>query len=53
MEKEVGQSCPRCGQRTLNVYYEDGVDLQLGASCDECGLKGFFMNGKLIQLATS
>jgi ribosomal protein L37E len=53
MEKEICQLCPRCGQHSLNVYYEDGADLQLGASCDECGLKGFFVNGKLIQLATA
>lgn len=53
MEKEIGHPCPRCGQRSLNVYYEDGADLQLGASCDECGLRGFFVNGKLIQLATA
>lgn len=51
MEKETGSLCPRCGLETLNVYYEDEGDMQLGASCDGCGLKGFFMNGKLIPLA--
>jgi len=53
MEKVEGDLCPRCGQRSLDVYYEDGSDLQLGAHCEECGLKGFFMNGKLIPLATT
>ncbi len=53
MEKETGFPCPRCGQETLNVYYEDGADLQLGATCDDCGLKGFFVNGKLVPLATA
>jgi len=53
MEKEIGQRCPRCGLDSLNVYYEDGADLQLGASCDGCGLKGFFMNGKLMEIATA
>ncbi len=53
MEKETGLLCPRCGETSLNVYYEEGSDLQLGANCDSCGLKGFFMNGRLIQLATA
>jgi transcription elongation factor Elf1 len=51
MEKEIGLVCPRCGVNTLNVYYEDDGDLQLGAVCDSCGLRGFFMNNKLVQLA--
>jgi hypothetical protein len=51
MEKETGLLCPRCGLEALNVYYEEGVDMELGAICSGCGLKGFFMNGKLVQLA--
>jgi uncharacterized protein (DUF983 family) len=51
MEKTTGNSCPRCGQGTLNIYYDDDADLQLGALCDSCGLKGFFTGGKLIPLA--
>jgi hypothetical protein len=39
--------------KSLNIYYEEASDLQLGARCDECGLKGFFMNGKLVPLATT
>jgi DNA-directed RNA polymerase subunit RPC12/RpoP len=53
MDKTEGHLCPRCGMKTLNIYYEEGSDLQLGARCDECGLKGFFMNGKLVPLATT
>jgi Zn ribbon nucleic-acid-binding protein len=53
MEKTTGNVCPRCGSQSLNIYYEDGVDLQLGALCDSCSLKGFFMNGKLVPLATA
>ncbi len=53
MEKEIGYLCPRCGEKSLNVYYEDGADVELGAGCIDCGLKGFFVNGKLIQLATA
>jgi Zn ribbon nucleic-acid-binding protein len=53
MEKIAGNLCPRCGFQSLNIYYEDGVDLQLGASCDNCSLKGFFMSGKLVPLATA
>ena len=52
MEKTVGNVCPRCGLETLNIYYEENSDVQLGASCEECGLKGFFMNGKLVPVAT-
>jgi transcription elongation factor Elf1 len=51
MDKTEGDMCPRCGQRTLSIYYEDDCDLQLGAHCDECGLKGFYMNGRLVPLA--
>jgi len=51
MEKTTGNSCPRCGLGTLNIYYDDGSDLQLGAVCDSCGLRGFFANGKLVHLA--
>jgi len=51
MEKTTGNSCPRCGLGTLSIYYNDDSDLQLGAVCDSCGLRGFFNNGKLVQLA--
>jgi DNA-directed RNA polymerase subunit RPC12/RpoP len=53
MDKIEGQYCPRCGVKALNIYYEEGSDLQLGASCDECGLKGFFMNSKLVPLVAT
>jgi ribosomal protein L37E len=51
MEKTTGNACPRCGLETFNIYYDDGADLQLGALCDSCGLKGFFASGKLVPLA--
>ncbi|HKM50754.1 MAG TPA: hypothetical protein VJZ75_06220 [Candidatus Bathyarchaeia archaeon] len=50
MEKTTGNSCPRCGLATLNIYYDDGADLQLGAVCDSCGLRGVFTNDKLVPL---
>ena len=53
MDKITGHLCPRCGFESLNIYYEEGSDLQLGARCDSCGLKGFFVQGKLVQLATA
>ncbi|MGA2462531.1 MAG: hypothetical protein ABSF82_14030 [Candidatus Bathyarchaeia archaeon] len=53
MDTTNGDLCPRCGLRTLTIYYEDGSDLQLGAHCEECGLKGFFMKDKLMPLATT
>jgi len=51
MEKSTGNSCPKCGTRTLNIYYEDGCDVQLGAMCETCGLKGFFMSNSLVPVA--
>ena len=53
LEKTSGNFCPRCGANTLNIFYEDGIDLELGATCDECGLRGLFVHGKLVQLATA
>jgi len=53
MEKTTENPCPRCGLSTLNIYYDDGSDAQLGALCDSCGLKGFFANGELVQLAVA
>mgnify|MGYP001114174962 CR=1 FL=1 len=53
VDKTSGHACPRCGAKALNIFYEDDVDLQLGATCDECGFRGFSLNGKLVQLATA
>jgi len=50
MEKSTGNSCPKCGTRSLNIYYEDGCDIQLGAMCEACGLKGFFMSNALVPV---
>lgn len=50
MEKTTGNACPRCGLGTLNIYYDDGADAELGALCDSCGLKGFYASGKLVPL---
>jgi len=50
MEKSTGNSCPKCGARSLNIYYEDGCDIQLGAMCEACGLKGFFMSNALVPV---
>ena len=51
LEKTSGDLCPRCGLQTLTIYYEDDTDLQLGARCEECDFKGFYMRGKLIKVA--
>ena len=53
LEKTSGNACPSCGANALNIFYEDGADLELGATCDECGLRGVFVNNKLVQLATA
>lgn len=52
MEKVSGRECPRCRRSSLSVYYEDETDVQLGAVCESCGLKGFYSQGELIALAT-
>ena len=43
--------CPRCGEPTLSIYYEEGTDQELGALCENCKLKGTYINDKLIALA--
>lgn len=53
MDKTSGHSCPRCGAMSLDIFYEDDGDLELGAVCEECGFRGFSLNGKLVQLATA
>ncbi|MGA2628313.1 MAG: hypothetical protein ABSF63_14775 [Candidatus Bathyarchaeia archaeon] len=53
MDKDAGNLCPRCGNRSLDIYSEEGADIQHGACCEECGLKGFFVNGKLVQMVTT
>jgi DNA-directed RNA polymerase subunit RPC12/RpoP len=50
MDKTTGHLCPRCGLEVFNIYYEEEADLELGASCDGCGLRGFFVRGKLVEL---
>jgi hypothetical protein len=51
MEKTTGHICPRCRQSSLNVYYEDDADVKLGALCKFCGLKGYYVDGRLAPLA--
>ena len=51
LEKEIGSECPKCGLLSLNVYYEDDCDSAIGAKCENCGFKGFFMKEGLVPLA--
>jgi DNA-directed RNA polymerase subunit RPC12/RpoP len=51
LEKVMGELCPRCSLRALTIYYDEETDLELGGRCEECGYKGFFMRGKLVQVA--
>ena len=53
MDKVSGDVCPRCGLQTLTIYYEEETDVELGARCEECGFKGFCVNGRLVQVATA
>jgi len=51
MEKEVAVECPKCRERRLNVYFEDGAKSPIGAKCDSCGFTGLFMKEELVQFA--
>ena len=51
MEKEIGAECPKCGLLSLNLYYDDYGDSPLGAKCDNCGFRGFYMKEDLVPLA--
>jgi hypothetical protein len=53
MEKSLGHLCPRCRLPTLSIYYADETDLKLGPACETCGYKGFYVEGKLVSLATA
>lgn len=53
MDKVPGDVCPRCRLQTLTIYYEEETDLELGAMCEECGFKGFYVNDKLVQVVTA
>jgi hypothetical protein len=50
LEKETGSQCPKCGLLSLTLYYEDEGDLPIGAKCDNCAFKGFFMREDLVPL---
>jgi hypothetical protein len=51
LEKETGSECPGCGLLSLDVYYEDDCDSPIGAKCENCGFRGFFMKEELVPLA--
>mgnify|MGYP001033637036 FL=1 len=51
MEKTVHNVCPKCGEGAMNVYYEDDSDIRLGAWCESCDLKGFFVGKELFEVA--
>jgi len=50
MEKTIHNVCPRCGENAMNVYYEDDSDIKLGAWCESCDLKGFFVGRELFEV---
>ena len=50
MEKTVQNVCPKCGEGAMNVYYEDDSDVRLGAWCESCDLKGFFVGKELFEV---
>jgi hypothetical protein len=35
------------------VYYSEGADMKLGATCKLCGFKGYYADGKLVALASA
>jgi len=34
----------------MNVYYEDDSDIKLGAWCESCNFKGFFVGKELFEV---
>jgi len=50
MEKTLHNVCPKCGENAMNVYYEDDSDTKLGAWCERCDLKGFFVGRELFEV---
>ena len=42
VEKVTNHTCPRCGQRELNVYYSEMADDRVGAWCEYCNLKAYY-----------
>jgi hypothetical protein len=50
LEKESGAICPRCSERTLDTYYTDESDIKVGAHCNTCDLRGFYLSDKLVPL---
>ena len=53
MESEIGETCPRCGEPSLKVFYPDHADGELGAVCKNplgCTFKGFYVSGRLVEL---
>jgi len=50
MEKTIQNVCPKCGESAMNVYYEDDSDMKLGAWCESCDLKGFFVGRELFEV---
>jgi len=51
--EELGETCPRCGSPSLKVFYPDHADGELGAVCKNplgCTFKGFYVNGRLVEL---
>ncbi len=47
MEKTAGSKCARCCHHKLNVYSSDASDNKLGAWCEYCDFRGFFLGDRL------
>jgi len=50
MEKTMHNVCLRCGEEAMNVYYEDDSDIKLGAWCESCDVKGFFVGKEFFEV---
>jgi len=50
MEKTIHNVCLKCGENAMNVYYEDGSDIRLGAWCESCNFKGFFVGKEFFEV---
>ena len=50
MEKVTNYTCPRCGQRELNIYYSEMADDRVGAWCEYCNLKAYYHGEELVPI---
>lgn len=52
LDKVPNNQCPTCHENAMAIYYQDETSLEIGAVCEACGRKGFYVGGRLVVMAT-